>query len=42
MYLLQDYVKLASDAHENIYGYYQDSETISHQHDMIHETIEGL
>ena len=42
VYLLQDYVKLASDAHENIYGYYKDSETISHQHDMIHETIEGL
>lgn len=41
VYLLQDYVKLASDAHENIYGYYKDSETISHQHDMIHETIEG-
>ena len=42
VYLLQDYVKLASDAHENIYGYYKDSEMISHQHDMIYEIIEGL
>lgn len=41
VYLVKNYVKLAADIHENIYGYYDANKEIENQHELIHEMIGG-